>query len=39
VAPEGGGTYTGASLTPVILRWNFLTRSRRIQPWFQGLAD
>ncbi len=24
------------SLTPVILRWNFLTRSRRIQPWFQG---
>jgi lipid A 3-O-deacylase len=33
---EGGGTYYGASLTPVILRWNFLTRSRRIQPWFQG---
>lgn len=32
----GGGTYTGASLTPVIFRWNFLTRSRRIQPWFQG---
>jgi len=36
VAPEGGGTYTGLSLTPVILRWNFLTRSRRFQPWFQG---
>jgi hypothetical protein len=36
VAPDGGGTYTGVSLTPVILRWNFLTRSRRIQPWFQG---
>jgi hypothetical protein len=36
VAPEGGGTYTGASITPVILRWNFATKSRRIQPWFQG---
>jgi len=35
-APVGGGTYTGASITPVILRWNFLTHSRRIQPWFQG---
>ena len=36
VAPEGGGTYYGVSLTPVIFRWNFLTNSRRIQPWFQG---
>ena len=35
-APVGGGTYTGASITPVILRWNFLTSSRRFQPWFQG---
>lgn len=35
-APVGGGTYYGASLTPVILRWNFLTNSHRIQPWFQG---
>jgi lipid A 3-O-deacylase len=35
-APEGGGTYYGASITPVIFRWNFLTHSRRIQPWFQG---
>ena len=34
--PEGGGTFTGVSLTPVILRWNFATRSRRIQPWFQA---
>ena len=34
--PVGGGTFTGFSLTPVILRWNFLTKSRRIQPWFQG---
>ena len=32
----GGGTFHGVSLTPVILRWNFLTRSRRFQPWFQG---
>lgn len=36
VAPDGGGTYTGVSLTPVILRWNFLSRSKRFQPWFQG---
>jgi hypothetical protein len=32
----GGGTFRGVSLTPVILRWNFLTQSRRFQPWFQG---
>jgi len=36
VLPTGGGTYYGVSLTPVILRWNFLTSSHRIQPWFQG---
>jgi lipid A 3-O-deacylase len=36
VAPVGGGAYYGASLTPVIFRWNFLTKSKRIQPWFQG---
>lgn len=36
LVPVGGGTFTGLSLTPVIFRWNFLTRSRRIQPWFQG---
>jgi hypothetical protein len=37
----GGGNYYGVSLTPVIFRWNFLTRSSRVQPWFQaagGLA-
>jgi lipid A 3-O-deacylase len=34
--PVGGGTYTGFSVTPVIFRWNFLTHSRRVQPWFQG---
>ena len=32
----GGGTFTGISLTPVIFRWNFLTPTRRIQPWFQA---
>lgn len=34
--PEGGGTYVGVSLTPVIFRWNFLSKSRHFQPWFQG---
>jgi lipid A 3-O-deacylase len=34
--PTGGGTFYGVSLTPVIFRWNFLTRSRRFQPWFQA---
>jgi hypothetical protein len=32
----GGGTFRGVSLTPVIFRWNFLTKSRRIQPWVQA---
>ncbi len=32
----GGGTFRGVSLTPVILRWNFLTHSRRVQPYFQA---
>lgn len=36
VLPTGGGTFYGVSLTPVILRWNFLSHSRRWQPWFQG---
>ncbi|MCU1223298.1 MAG: Deacylase [Edaphobacter sp.] len=30
-----GGTFTGASITPIILRWNF-TGSHRITPWIQG---
>ena len=30
-----GGTYTGVSVTPIILRWN-LTRGQRIVPWVQG---
>ena len=34
--PFGGGTFRGVSLTPDILRWNFLTKSRRVQPWFQA---
>lgn len=32
----GGGTFRGVSITPVILRWNLLTHSRRIQPWVQA---
>lgn len=34
--PFGGGTFRGVSIEPVIFRWNFLTRSRRIQPWLQA---
>ncbi len=30
-----GGTYTGVSLTPIILRWNF-THGQRLMPWVQG---
>jgi len=30
-----GGTFTGASITPIILRWNF-AGSRRFAPWAQG---
>jgi lipid A 3-O-deacylase len=36
VGPEGGGTYYGVSITPVILRWNFAKRSKHFQPWLQG---
>lgn len=36
IAPEGGGTYRGVSVTPVIFRWNFQTSSRRFQPWLQA---
>ena len=36
-----GGTFSGVSLTPIILRWNFRTHSsaavpQRFVPWFQG---
>lgn len=34
--PTGGGTFRGVSITPVIFRWNLLTRSRRWQPWVQA---
>ncbi len=34
--PYGGGTFRGVSITPVIFRWNFLTGSRRVQPWFEA---
>ena len=30
-----GGTYTGVSVTPIILRWNF-THGERWMPWVQG---
>ncbi len=30
-----GGTYTGASITPIILRWNF-TGTKHVVPWVQG---
>jgi lipid A 3-O-deacylase len=30
-----GGTFTGASITPVILRWN-LVGTHRLAPWLQG---
>lgn len=33
--PYGGGTYTGVSITPIILRWNF-TPSKKIIPFIQG---
>jgi hypothetical protein len=32
-----GGTYTGVSITPILLRWNFTgSGHRRITPWAQG---
>jgi hypothetical protein len=33
--PYGGGTFTGASITPIILRWN-LVPTRHFAPWLQG---
>jgi lipid A 3-O-deacylase len=33
--PYGGGTFTGITLTPIILRWDFMGRGRFI-PWVQG---
>jgi lipid A 3-O-deacylase len=30
-----GGTYTGTTITPIILRWNF-THGRRFMPWAQA---
>ena len=32
----GGGTFTGASVTPVIFRWNFAPKSKRFVPWAQA---
>jgi len=33
-APYGGGTYTGVSITPIILRWN-LDSARFFAPWLR----
>lgn len=33
--PYGGGTFTGASITPIILRWDFVPHGRWAL-WFQG---
>ncbi len=30
-----GGTYTGLSITPILLRWD-LVRWKRVMPWLQG---
>ncbi|AXC10397.1 hypothetical protein ACPOL_1046 [Acidisarcina polymorpha] len=35
VVPFGGGTFTGVSITPIILRWNLINH-RRVTPWVQG---
>jgi hypothetical protein len=32
----GGGLFTGMSVTPVVFRWNFDTKSPRFTPWFQA---
>jgi lipid A 3-O-deacylase len=32
----GGGRFTGASVTPVIFRWNFGEENRKVLPWFQA---
>ena len=32
----GGGLFTGVSVTPVVFRWNFDTKSNRFTPWFQA---
>jgi lipid A 3-O-deacylase len=33
--PYGGGTFTGITLTPIILRWDLMGRGR-FKPWVQG---
>ncbi|HEX4021082.1 MAG TPA: acyloxyacyl hydrolase [Acidobacteriaceae bacterium] len=34
-AHRTGGTYTGVSIVPIILRWNFV-HWHRVMPWMQG---
>lgn len=31
-----GGTYTGISIVPIILRWNLVSLGKRWMPWVQG---
>jgi len=31
-----GGAYNGVSITPIILRWDLVAHTRRIQPFLQG---
>jgi lipid A 3-O-deacylase len=38
VTENGGGTFTGLTVTPVVFRWNFAPESRRFTPWFQAQA-
>jgi hypothetical protein len=33
--PFGGGTFTGITITPIILRWNFTGKGKFV-PWAQG---
>ena len=34
----GGGTYTGASVSPVVWRWDFAPHSQKYMPWAQASA-
>lgn len=34
----GGGTFTGASVTPVVFRWHFRPEAKHVMPWFQAQA-
>jgi hypothetical protein len=38
VQRTAGGTYTGASVSPVVWRWDFAPRSQKYMPWAQASA-